>query len=122
MGVGGAVVLSAAATAMLLFRSAIEPWMPLVLNVILHFASRRTHGSLAYGPAAYPWIAGCVYGLGALWLVLFASAAWRKPNNDRRLDRYLMRQQEFETSRFVAPDPGTEHREPMTPPRPRPPS
>jgi hypothetical protein len=102
LGLAGAVAGTTLGTAMILFRRAIEPWMPMVLNVVLHFASRRTHGHLTYGPAAYPWIVGWVYGMGVLWVALMALAAYRKPSSDRRLDTYLLRKQALETG-YVSP-------------------
>ncbi len=98
LGLGGAVVGTALGTAMILFRRVIEPWMPLVINVALHFASRRTHGHLIYGPAAYPWIVGWVYAMGVFWAATVALAAYLKPSTDRRVDAYLMRRQALDTS------------------------
>lgn len=101
LGLAGAVVGTTLGTVMILFRRVIEPWMPLVLNLVLHFAS-RTRGHLNYGPAAYPWIVGYVYAMGGLWVVIIAFAAYRKPSSDRRLDAYLMRKQALDTS-YVSP-------------------
>lgn len=98
LGVAGAVAGTTLGTAMILFRRAIEPWMPLIINLVLHFASRGKGGHLTYGPAAYPWIVGWVYGMGALWVGIVALSACLKPSSDRRVDAYLMRKQALDTS------------------------
>lgn len=98
LGSAGAMVGTALGTAMLLFRPVIEPWMPLIINTVLHLASRRMHGNLHYGPQAYPWIVGGVYSLGAFWVAVVALAAYMKPSSDRRVDAYLMRKQALDSS------------------------
>lgn len=105
LGLAGAVVGITLGTAMILFRRAIEPWMPLIINVVLHFASRGRGGHLTYGPAAYPWIVGWVYGMGALWVGIVTLSAYLKPSSDRRVDAYLMRKQALDSSYVSTPKP-----------------
>jgi len=109
LGLAGAVVGGSLATAMILFRRVIEPWMPLIINVVFHFVSQRAHGHLTYGPAAYPWIVGWVYAMGVVWVAATALAAYFKPSSDRRVDAYLMRKQALDT-RYIA-SPGRESSE-----------
>ncbi len=98
LGFAGAVAGTTLGTAMIFFRRVIEPWMPLTINVVLDLVTRGKGGHLTYGPAAYPWIVGWVYGMSALWVGIVTLSAYMKPSSDRRLDAYLMRKQALDTS------------------------
>lgn len=100
LGLAGAVARTALGTAMIIFRRVIEPWMPLILNVVLGLVTRGKGGHLTYSPAAYPWTVGWVYAMGALWVATVALCAYLKPSSDRRVDAYLMRKQAMESSYF----------------------
>ncbi len=91
VGVGGFALCSIAATAMLMLRSHIEPAMPYIFPVVTGLSARHFHAALLYRPTYYPWIAGYIYFLGLLCLVLMAYAAYRKPAQDRRIEDYLRR-------------------------------
>lgn len=104
LGLSGFGVGSAAATALLVFRRSIEPFMPFAFPLITGLLARHSHGGMGYRPEYYPWIVGWLYFMSALWLVLTAYSASRKPELDRRVDAYVRRNIQIDTSR-VEPSP-----------------
>jgi|GEM_PF-2898370 len=101
MGLGGCSVGLLFGTALLLFRKFFEPMMPAAFFVVSGLMSRHSHVALRYKPEDYPWIVGLVYVFSAFWLCVAAYAAYRKPESDRRVDAYLMRNQNLDHS-FVS--------------------
>ncbi len=98
VGIGGTTFGALIATSMLVFRQLVEPWMPYVVAIAQALTFHHLHGHFRYEPADYHWIVGYVYALSALPLLVAVYGAYRKPGQDRRVDRYLNRNLALENS------------------------
>ena len=90
LGLGGFAFGCAGASAMLMFRRSIEPYMTFAYPLVTWLLTRRSRsGPMAYSSDDYPWIVAALYLFSFVWLAVAAYGIYNKPSSDRRVDAYL---------------------------------